>query len=132
MDDKTLLTILVVLSSFVLVFFNYFKDAKLKKESEYYIKKLNFYGDLIETLNAVLYDESYDGNSMNMIYHQSYLLASDEVIVVLNKYFEKFDSSDVISKRELRDVIAELILACRNDLFPKSTLKIANYILKYY
>lgn len=114
---QNVIALLAVLASIVVVFLNYWREIRTKRESEIYLRKQKFYEDLINHFNRAFYqrDTSYGMNLVHL-YNKSFIIASDDVIDQLNIYFDEFGGKKVVPTIDVKDRFAKLIIACRKDL----------------
>ena len=90
-----LIALIAITTSVVSVYLQYWKEIKTKEKGELYLKKQEYYEDLIQNLTESLFqDDITHGRNLIKLYHKAWLYSNDEVIRELNKMLDLWKESD--------------------------------------
>jgi len=108
---------MALITSFVIVLLNYWREIRTKRESEIYLRKTKFYEELIECLNRIVFQEDpTNGRAFGKLYHKTFVYSDKRVIDSLNEFLGRFREKRTLPFKEYRDVFAKILFECRNDL----------------
>ena len=114
---STILPALTILASILIVVLNYWREVTVRRDNEIYLRKTQYYEDLIDCLNKMVFAEDESrGRELTKLYNKSFIYASDEVIGYLNDFFQTLGGRPTFLIDEIKPIYSKLLLACREDL----------------
>ena len=125
---KEIIPYLSFIVAIVVVLLSYWKEITVKRESELFIKKQFFYERIINYFNAALSQrDPTHRKELSGIYNLSYIYCSDEVIIILNRFFDMMSKKDLFHVSEVRNILVDLLTALRKDLKINTSLTKKDY-----
>ena len=108
--------------SIIVIYLNYRNQIRTQQQNEIYVRKLDYYKDLIEIMGEIVssMDDKNWGVKFRLLYFKSAIFSSDKVIGLLNDFYQLYKSlarSEGTYKLTVyEDIYGKLLKAFREDL----------------
>lgn len=123
--------VIAVLSSIIVVYLNYLTGLKTQKKNEIYLRKLNFYEEVIKELNDIVYGkDTSGGQNIIKLYHKSFLFANDTVVQIFSSLIEKMNGASSVKMEDFVKTLKFILVESRKDLDADTKISILDYRAK--